>query len=159
MPLSAERIADAHLMEADGIVYLYKITLVSGPVIRVKADDTVSWNNNSWEGTAVQLDQRGVNSDGQKVRPKLTIANPVAAYSAQVAQHLLDNALVNEIQVLRSDIIAHNIIFTEQTWRIRKIISLTRVSLAVELRDIGDGQRYILPARSYTPPTFPSVSL
>lgn len=159
MALPQEQIDDAHKLQGDGIVYLYKIVPVSGSVIRLKADDGLNWNGAVWEGTAIQLDSSGQSTDGTLSRPKLTVANPLAAYSTLIAQGLLDNAMVVEYQVLRSHIDSDTIIYTQRTWIIRRPLQLNRTMVQFELRNLLDGQPFILPARAYIPPEFPSVSL
>ena len=157
--LPQAQIDDAHKLQADGMVFLYKVTPTAGGIVRLKANDTVTWQSQTWEGTAIQIDQRGQNSDGTLVRPKLTLANPLAAYSTLVAQGLLENAQVIEYSVLRAHIDANTDTYTMRTWKIRRPLQLNRTMVQFELRDVLDGQAFILPARAYIPPLFPSVSL
>lgn len=159
MTLPESRVADAHKMEADGIVYLYTIMPKAGGIIRVKNDNTVTWQGETWEGMACQLDQRGQNADGTRVRPKFTFANPEGAFSALVSGGVLNNAQVIETQVLYTDLLADNPACVTHTWILRRIVQLGRDGIQVELRDVTDGQAFNLPLRQFRPPSFPTVTM
>lgn len=157
--LPASQLLDAQQLTGDGLVFLYTIAPVTGGVIYVKADDTVIWQGHTYEGNAIQLSGITKNADGELSRPTLTISNPLGVYSALVAAKTLDNAVVTQKQVLRADLLANNNVFAQQTWKVRKVQQLNNILVALELRDSLDGQRFLLPARMYTPPDFPAVSL
>lgn len=159
MSLPAEQIVDAHKLTNDGVVFLYKIQPVTGGVVYVKADDQVTWQGNTYEGTAIQLSETSRNSDGELSRPTLTIANPLAVYSALVAAGTLDNAVITEKRVLRAHILSNSNIFSVRTWRVRRCPELNKIRVVLELRDSLDGQQFLLPGRMFIPPEFPSVSL
>lgn len=159
VPASHE--VDAHLLQADGFVFLYELTTLSDVTAYFKADNDVTWQGNYYSGTAVQISERSRDSDGKLSRPSLTIANPLAVYSPMVSNGDLDNATVIEKKVLYSHILANSNIYVQRTWRVRRPTSnIPRVSITLELRDSLDSQRFLLPARMYTPDAgFPSVSL
>lgn len=158
MTIPAEQLEDAHKLEGDGIVYLYEMTPRAGGIVYFKANNSVTWQGHSYTGTAVQIDGRSKTSDGTLTRPKLTLANPNAIYSSLVAAGSLDNATLVEKKVLYAHITGDNNIYSQCTWRVRRITSLNKFSVVLELRDTLDGQRFLLPARMYIPPYFPAVS-
>lgn len=158
-PLPQAQVVDAHLLHADGIVYLYELSPATGGTIYLKADDSVVWQGHDYTGTAVQIDERQRNTDGTLSRPKLTLANPLAVFSPLVANGALDNALLVEKRVLRAHIDADVGTFQSRSWRIRRVIALNRVNMSFELRDSLDGPKFLLPARQFMPPDFPTVRL
>lgn len=150
---------DAHQLTGDGRVELFEITPVSGGVIRLKANNDVTWQGNLWEGVGVFLSQVERNADDKTSRPKLTLANPDAVYSPIVQQGLLDNATVSRYTVLKSHIDSNTNIYEKNTWRARLVPSMNRRVITLELRDQTDGQFFKLPGRMFAPPDFPLVSL
>lgn len=158
MSLPQEHIDDAHKLQGDGKVYLYEIQTTEGTLF-LKANDTVTWQGTLWAGTAIQLDAVSQNSDGQKSRPTLTMANPGGVYSAMAHRLAFDNCKVIERAVLRTHIDSDVNIFQQRQWAGRLITGLNRISLTMQLRESLDGPRFLLPARMYTPPNFPSVTV
>ena len=158
-PLPQAQIVDAHLLEADGIVFLYELTPSTGGTIYLKADDSVTWQGHSYTGTAIQIEERKRDTDGSLSRPKVTLANPLAAFSPLVAAGSLDNALLVEKRVLRAHIDANVNTFQARRWRIRRVLSLNRINMSFELRDTLDGPKFLMPGRQFMPPDFPTVRL
>lgn len=157
--IPAEHAEDNVQLTGDGKVFLYEITPLSGGVLRLKADNDITWQANTWEGVGIMLEEVERTSDDQVARPKLTIANPAAVYSTLVKDGQLDNAVVSRYIVLKSHIDADTNIFQRQTWKVRQVSSLNRQVVVLELRDQTDGQAYLMPPRQYLPPNFPLVSL
>src|SRR3546814_5057350 len=68
--------ADAHLLEADGEVYLYEISQSEGGgTVRIKADNTVTWRGNDYEGLPLKWEGESYSSDGTVARPTITIGD------------------------------------------------------------------------------------
>lgn len=158
MSLPTEQIIDAHKMEADGLVHLYEIQTSQG-TLYYKADNTVVWDGNTYSGIAIQIDGRSQNTDGQWSRPSLTIANPLGLHSAMAAQGAFDNAIVVEKRVMYEHILSNSAIFLQRKWKCRLVSSVNRISITLQLREYMDGPRFILPARQFVPPDFPSVTV
>ena len=157
--LPASHIADAQLLTADGKVDLYKITLVNGSFVYVKDNNDVTWQGNLYQGTFIKLTDNSQSSTGQLARPHLVFANPTGIYSSLVGQGQLDNATVVRYRVLYADVVANNNIFQQNTWKIRRIVSLDRNQVTCELRDTLDGQFFMIPYRTFSYPEFPTVNL
>lgn len=159
MSLPQEQITDAHLLQNDGLVYLYTITPAGGGTVAVKANNTVMWQGTTYTGTAVQLSTLNQSSDGELSRPTLTFANPLGVYSALVGQGTLDNAVVTQQTVLLQHILSNSNICVQRRWKVRRPTEVSHLRIVLELRDYLDGQQFLLPGRMYTPPEFPSVTL
>jgi phage-related protein len=158
--LPDEQIADASKLTADGIVELFHIILQDGSHLYLKADDTVTWQGHTWEGIGIKMGGISNSSDaGEVSRPQLVVANPAGAFSSFVVTKKLDRAEVMRLRVLRTHILANQNIFSQQSWKVMRVLSLNRQTIAVELRGQMDGPNFMTPARMYMPPEFPTVTL
>lgn len=150
---------DAHQLEADGIAELFIINLLNGGEIALRAGPTVLWQNTNFESIAIKIDGIGQNAEEEASRPTLKIANPEAMFSTMIRDGALDGAFVTRYKVLHSDLEADNNQYRSQTWRVRRVQSLTRNNVTLELRDQMDGQFFKTPARMFIPPEFRQVTL
>src|SRR3546814_6094794 len=63
-------------LEADGEVYLYEISPSEGAgTVRIKADNTVTWRGNDYEGLPLKWEGESYSSDGTVARPTITIGD------------------------------------------------------------------------------------
>lgn len=154
-----EHLQDSVSLEPDGIVDLFYVVLTEGGQLYLKANDTVTWQGNTYEGTMIKIDGVSQSSGDEISRPRLTVANPDGMFSALVSQNLLENAIVTRYRVLRKDIDADINQYRLQTWKVTRVSSLTRIQITLELREQLDGQFFVVPARMFMPPEYPFVSL
>ena len=159
MSIPVEHKQDGHELVGDGVVELFKIRLTSGTLIHIKNDDTLTWQGDTYEGIALQLTGVAHNSDEERSRPNLTVANPEGMFSTMIRDGNLDGAIVTRFRVLREHVLNDNNISQQQSWALTRVVSLNREKISVELRDQMDGQFFLTPARMFIPPEFPQVSL
>lgn len=160
MTLPHSHIVDANTLEgADGIVELFEIALIPSGNIYVKANDTVTWQGNTYEGIAIKLTGVSGSSDDEKSRPGLQVANPEGIFTPFIRTGKMEKAMITRVRVLRSDVLANNNIAQRESWYVSRTVSLNRMSASFELREAMDGQFFILPARQFLPPEFPAVKL
>lgn len=160
MTLPQSHIDDAHKLIGDGIVELFEISLVPTGILRLKANNTVTWQSQTYEGVGIKLDEIQRSADDQSSRPKLLIGNPAAVYSSLVRDGQLDGATVVRKKVLKANIDSNTNVFESQTWRALVVPSLNRRTITLELRELADGAPFfMLPFRTFSPPDFPLVSL
>lgn len=155
-----EHIEDSKKLEAEGYVDLYQIILSDkATIIYIKDNNDVTWQGNLYEGTGVKLSGVASYSDDQTSRPQLSLFNPEGVYSSLIDEGLLDNATVIRTRVLQTHINSDEPISRSQQWRVSRIASLTKNTIALEMRDMMDGQFFLTPGRMFIPPDFPQVSL
>lgn len=150
---------DAQSLTGDGYVDLFEITLTNNSKLFLKADNDVTWQGQDYEGTAIQITGVGHSSSEENKRPSLAMANPDGVFSAFIASGTIDNAVVKRIRVLREDLLVDSNVFRQQSWKIRRVVTLNKEQITVELRDQLDGQFFLVPGRMFLPPEFPQVSL
>lgn len=162
MPLDSvpdEQLIDAHLLNPDATYFLYQIDLVSGTTMHLIPWSTVTWQGNTYSSTAIQVSGYGMSSSGKQSRPSMNIANIDGLYSSTVSAGNFDNATVTQYRVLGAHLDADSDIYTSRIWTIDRYSNLDHNVVTFELRGITDRQSFIMPSRSYDPPTFNSVSI
>lgn len=161
-------IEEAHLLESAGFATLLTIELLDPVVIaaisasvflRFSSFQVVTWQGHTFEAVPFSLSGLGSNSSGEVVRPKLSLPNASGAFSMYGHQGWLNNALVTRQLVLKDDLDGGINSFSQKSWRVSKILNISKTLIALELRGIFDGHSFKLPPRAYFPPEFPSVSL
>lgn len=152
-------VEDRYKLTAEGIVELFKIELLNGGVIRIKANNTVSWQGHSYEGYAVQMTGVNTSSDEELSRPNLALANPDGIFSAFIIGGTLEKALVTRYLILKANLDANLNVAEAQSWYVSRVVSLNKISCQLELRNPIDGPQFLCPARMFIPPEFKTVGL
>jgi len=131
-------LAESQKLEADALVDLFEIYIKnSSVVIRVKADNTVTWRGNTYEGVALKLSGDTRTADAEEARPSLRIFNPEGIFNTFVFDGTLDMATVIRKRVLRTHLESNVNIFQQRMWYIHRITEVvTNSHLTVELRNM-----------------------
>ena len=159
-PVPLEHMEDAQKLEADAYIDLFQIVLSDKQTkLYLKMSHDVTWQGNHYEGTGIKIDGVATYASEEVSRPKLTLFNPEGVYSSLVDDGLLDGAKVVRYRVLKADIDNDRPIYRVQQWKVSRIADLRVGSIVVELRDLMDGQTFMVPYRMFIPPDFPTVSI
>jgi lambda family phage minor tail protein L len=154
-----EQREEHHKLEADAEVHLYEIQTLDGAVLYFKSNDTVTWQGNTYNGTALHMDGISHNADDERSRPQLKLANPDGVFSNLVNGNQLEGGFVYRHRVLRRHVDNDQNIKKTESWRISRPKALNNKRIVLELRARMDGQTFQAPGRMYMPPDFPQVSL
>lgn len=158
--IPASHMEDAHKLEADGYVYLFEITLVDNSArLYLKMDNDVTWQGNSYQGTGVKITGVAQYADSEASRPTLMLFNPERVFSSLVEQGLLEGASVVRYKILKQHLDADLPVYRHQKWRITRVAGLRGDVITCEMRDMLDGQNFLVPGRMFIPPDFPTVSI
>lgn len=152
-------VTNALSIEADAYVTLFKIQLVPSGLVTITAAQQVTWQGLEYESVVCQMTSVASYATEQVSRPRLEIGNPDAAYSPLVSQGSLEGALVTRYRVLRDDLLADRNIYISHMWKVARVAALTKHRVSLELRELGDGPNFVVPAQTFSPPVFPVVSL
>ena len=156
----ASHIEDANKLTADAKIDLFCIVLLDKVTkLFLKQDDTRTWQGDSYEGTAIKVSGVAQYADDQSSRPSLMLYNPRGVFNTFIDQGLVEGATVIRYRLLKAHLDADLPIYQRQKWKVSRIASMRGNALALELRDMLDGQIIITPARMYMPPDFPVMSL
>lgn len=154
---------EALKLEADGYAHLFSLTLYPpgepAVVMNYSPKNTVVWQGTTWEGFAIHLSEYTRNTTEEMSRPKLSLANPEGFFSRYVHRRWVDGAEVIRYRVLGQHLAADINSYVKNTWRVRRVVSLTPQLVVVELGEIVDGPSFLIPGRAFYPPEFPAVSL
>lgn len=157
--IPAEHRVDSVKLQADAQYDLFQIQLTDGQILYLSPRDTVTWQGDVYDSIAIHLTGVGKRADDEKSRPKLTIMNFEGIFNVLIAQKIVYGATVRRYRVLGANIEANRNIAEIQSWKVRRPERLTRSVIVLQLADQLDGQFFILPARQFLPPEFPTVSL
>lgn len=158
-----DHLVNATNLEVDGYVQFFQITLFdenNNPIVlHLTPRQDIRWGNIDWEGFPLTLVGDFDDSSGEQSKPKLTFGNPEGVFSQYAHKKYLDSAEVVRYRVLSSHVAANLNSFLKRTWRVSKVLSLSKDIVTVELRGALDGQQFRIPARVFSPPEYPQVSL
>lgn len=159
LPISQQ--FDAHEIESRGIREFFKIEFMdeANSVMYISPHNDYEWLGNTWNFIPCKLTETQQSASGEMSRPKFNMVNPEGMFSIWVETGKADGALVTRYRVLLSDLEAGVAAYAKNMWVLSKIVSLTKDLLVAELRSTVDGANFSLPARSFYPPDFPTVSL
>lgn len=155
---------DSLKLNPEELLELFEVTLVGGSKIYANNGPEVEWSptdtNNplTFESVFIKLSNAGRNSGEQRVRPTLTVGNPMEMFHVPIAQGHLDGAEVIRYKVKPSLLKADPPVFEKSMWYIAHIRSLGEV-ITVQLRSLSDRQEGLIPIRQYLKPEFPSVTI
>lgn len=152
---------DAHELESKGIRRFFKIEFPTpdNATMYISPYNQIEWLGQTWETIGCNLNEKSQNSSGEMSRPKFTVANPDGIFSKWIQAGEVEGAILTRYEVLLSDIEAGVNAYSKAMWVISKVVSLNHTMATFELRSTLDGANFSLPARSFYPPDFPTVSL
>lgn len=147
-------------LSPDGIVSLYRIeTADHTSIFLLSPYEQITWRGNTYDSIPCQLTDVSLDSDGRATRPKFSFVNPEGLFTAAIYEGGLDNATITRYRILRGDLDANRDQAVKESFRVSRILSVTRALAVLELRDALDGHTFKLPARAFYPPEFPHVQL
>lgn len=159
MTLPATHATEAQKLTADAYVALWEIMLNPNGLLLKKLDDTVTWQGKIYEGWYIKISDITKSAGDEESRPTLTMANPNGMYKPYVAQGYFDRAVVTRRLVLRQHLLSNTNVADVQSWSVIRPANVTSSALALELANRSAVPAYVLPARMYNPPDFPTVRL
>ena len=155
-----EHTNDSKKLTADSLVDLFKIILNDGvSCLYLHSGASITWQGNVWEGIGLKMAGVMNGSDEEVSRPTLNIMNPNGYFSAYIAGGSLNSATIIRYRVLGTNITNNLPIYLQQSWKMMRVMSLTRSAIQLQLREDIDGPVFTIPARLFLMPDFPSVSL
>jgi phage-related protein len=152
---------DAFELESRGIREFYKIEFASedDATMYITPHNQYDWLDHTWETLPCKLSENSQNSTGEQSRPKFTVLNPAGIFSTWIESGKTDGAIITRYRALLSDLEAGVNAYTKNIWVLSKVVNLNKDVAVFELRSTIDGVNFSLPARSFYPPDFPTVSL
>lgn len=159
MTVPASHLAEAQKLSADGLVDLFEIHLNPSGILNLKLDNTVTWQGKTWEGTGIKMGTTSKSAGDEASRPTMQILNYNGLFSSFVQQGVFEKAMIFRYRVLKQHIDADANIFHRQFWIVSRVAGLKKEGIQLELRAPTDGPFFVVPARMFIPPEFPTVSV
>ena len=155
---------DAQLLQADGLVDLFQMTLLGDPTtttVYFKDGPSVTWQGNTYQGMACKLSGVKRSSSQEKTRPTLIAMNPGGIFNTFAFQGYFEGSTLIQNRVLLANLTSNTNIADVKYWRVSRVFGIiTNQSISFELRAFSDGPAFVIPARQYTPDNgFPFVTL
>lgn len=157
LPTNLQR--SIHDLSPEAIVTLFRIQLSDLSIILLSPYQDITWRGNTYSSIPCQLGDLTMESEGRLNRPKFTFVNPEGVFTSAIFGGPLENATITRYRILKSDLDANRDAAVTESFRVSRIVSVTRSLVVLELRDVLDGHTFKLPARAFYPPEFPHVEL
>lgn len=153
-------LVDALEMQGDALIDLFEIRLKTAPVVyRFWNGATRTWLGNTYEGLACKLEGENVTAEGQVARPSLTVVNTDNIFGTFASEGYFDLAEVTRKRVLQAHFIGNVSEWQQRIWICARPSLVTWQVMQLELRSPIDMPAWKTPARTYSPPEFPFVSI
>lgn len=141
---------------------LFEIILTGNQgTIRFWDGPEIEYQGYTYEALGCVLQGEERSATEKESRPSLAVLNPGNIFAPYVLEGYLDNATVIRKRVRKHHLQNDINIFRRRVWLVARIadLDLEGQKIVVELRDPSDGPNFLIPARMYLPPEFPSVNL
>ncbi len=161
--IPSSHISDAHKLDADGKIVLYKLepSVGSGSIF-FKSDADVTWLGDTYSGIGLQLEGESYTSQGTAPQPTLTIGQndiDLSPFKPLIWSGGLDNARITRYKVLLTDLLANNNIKETTVFRVKRVEGYSSTKIQLVLSVFSPSGPTTLPFRQYVPPAFPFVVL
>jgi phage-related protein len=160
MTTPTSHLEEALKLEADGLVDLWKVTLVgtdTPTILRFRNGPEVTWQGNLYESMACQLSGESEKASDERSRPTFSVMNPDNIFGPFADAGYLELAQVVRYRLLQQHLLANSNIFQQNTWIVGRVTSVSRQVISMELRRLTDQPQWHTPARSFMPPEYPFV--
>jgi phage-related protein len=156
------QIIDAHKLDADGYVPLFRIYPLVGGQVDIKNGPEVTYLGVEYESLPVKLSGEKWTSDESIPNPRLVVGQPdldLLPFKGLIHDGYLDGATVIRYQVLLEDLLADVDSKRITHFKIKRVESYGRLQISFLLSSYSGASRQNYPFRQYTPPAFPWVNL
>lgn len=161
--IPADHIADAHKLQADGIVTLWEMTPAGGGgTIRFKTDNDVEWRGNLYKGLPLSVDGDKESADGGSGQPTMVIGQAnidLSQFKPLINDGSIDGAFVVRHDVLLDNLLNNRNIKETRFYQVRRVAGYGRFQIRLDLGSYSDFLGFTMPHRQYLPPAFPSVKI
>lgn len=168
MSVPASHVDEGLKLTADSEVSLFEVALRNvpdggTPILRFRdgpMGSVTRWNGKVWDHLACKMSEVSRSSEEEKNRPTLRLMNPMGVFNEAAFAGRFDSVVLQRFIVLRDHLERGLIISNTEFWFIGRVKDLIAgQSISFELRALSDVPDQMIPARMFTPPEFPFVTL
>lgn len=147
-------------LNPDAIVEMFRIELADKTtVFFLSPHGETSWRGDVYDNIPCKMTDVTLDSDGKATRPKFSFVNPQGMFTPGIYEGRMDLATITRYRILKGDLEMNLDTAVQESFRVSKVVSVTRALVVLELRDVLDGHAFKIPARAFYPPEFPHVQL
>lgn len=160
--IPATHIADAQLLDADGVVELFKIQPLSGGTVYIKPGNDATWQGQVWAGLPCGISGLKRTTESSSMQPRFSLGQPnidLSAFKPLVHDGYLDGATFTYYRVLLTHLLTNTNISDIKIFRIKRVVTYSRSQIMLDLSSASDAMMFTLPNLQYYPPAFPAVML
>lgn len=145
---------DAFELDGKAETILFQILFPDNSQVFLSPKGEHVWQGDLYEEIPCHMTQVRRQADGEMGRPKFSVANPGGIFTAAVHSGALENALITRIRILTEDLVADLDAALKETFRVSRIVTVTKEMIVTECRTALDGHQFKLPFRTFSPPEF-----
>lgn len=156
------QVVDAHKLDADGMVSLFKIEPIAGGVVYAKAGVEFTYLGTDYEGLPVQVTGEKWTADTSTPTPRFLIGQEdldLLPFKGLISDGYLDGAKITRYQVLLTDMLENINSKRTTVFRVKRVESYGRTKIVLLLSTFSGAISQTYPFRQYTPPDFPWVEV
>jgi hypothetical protein len=156
------QVTDAHKLDADGMVSLFKIEPVVGGALYLKHGAEYEYLGNLYEGLPIQIRGEKWSADTSTPTPRCSIGQEdvdLLPFKGLVHDGYMEAARITRYQVLLDDML--NQVDSKRTtvFKVKRVESYSRAQIVMLLSTLTGAANQSYPFRQYTPPAFPWVNI
>lgn len=160
-PLPTNHIDDGLSLQADAKVSLFELYPLVGSSVFFKADDSITWKSNLYEGLPCSLS--GEEFDTNKTpTPRLQIGQEdldLLPFKGLIHDGYLEGATLIRHRLLLEDLLNDLNIKETTYFRVKRVQDYSRTNITLVLASYSTATNQTIPFRQYLPPDFPYVDL
>lgn len=156
------QIVDAHSLIADGEVFLYEISPVSGGTLYLKSGPEYTYLNRKYESIPITITGERFSADTSTPTPRMTIGQEqvnLLPFKGLIHEGYLEAARIVRHKVLLDDMLSQTNAKKTSYFRVKRVEDYTSTKISLLLSTLSGASNQSYPFRQYTPPAFPWVDL
>lgn len=161
--IPTSHIVDAHKLDADAKIVLYKLEpSIGSGAIYFKDGSDEKWLGDTYTGLPVKLDGETYNSERFNSQLNMVIGQKdvnLSAFKPLIWSGGLDNARITRYKVLLNDLIGNVNAKDVDVFRVKRVEGYSTSQIQMVLSVFSPSGPTTLPFRQYIPPAFPFVVL
>lgn len=156
------QIVDAHKLDVDGMVSLFRLSPPVGGTIDFKDGVEYKYQGVLYEALPCRLAGEKWSSEGDTPTPRLLVGQPdldLLPFKSLIHQGLLEGSTIVRHRVLLDNMLRDNNYKRTTYFKVKRVESYGRQQISLLLSTFSGAARQTYPFRQYTPPSFPWVRL
>lgn len=156
------QIVDAHKLDTDGMVSLFRLSPPVGGTVDFKNGVEYTYQGLTYESLPCRLSGEKWSADAGTPTPRIMIGQPdldLLPFKGLVHDGLLEGSTLIRYQVLLEDMLRDLNNKRTTYFKVKRVENYGRQQITLLLSTFSGASRQTYPFRQYTPPSFPWVKI